>query len=98
MNTLKDQRVLVVGGSSGIGFETARAAGSAGASVSIASRSEPRLKAAAAKLGGNNETAVLDTNDNGAIERFFSQGGRGTTLSSPPRRQRADRCAGLISA
>jgi NAD(P)-dependent dehydrogenase (short-subunit alcohol dehydrogenase family) len=74
MNTLKDQRVLVVGGSSGIGFETARAAGSAGASVTIASRSEPRLKAAAAKLGGNIETAVLDTNDNGAIERFFSQG------------------------
>ena len=55
MITLKERSVLVVGGSSGIGFETAAAAGSAGASVTIASRSEPRLKAAAAKLGGNVE-------------------------------------------
>jgi NAD(P)-dependent dehydrogenase (short-subunit alcohol dehydrogenase family) len=73
VNTLKERRVLVVGGSSGIGFETAAVAGSAGASVTIASRSEPRLKAAAARLGGNVETAVLDTNDNAAIERFFAQ-------------------------
>jgi NAD(P)-dependent dehydrogenase (short-subunit alcohol dehydrogenase family) len=73
MNTLKKQRVLVVGGSSGIGLETAAAAESAGASVTIASRSEPRLKAAVAKLGGNVETAVLDTNDNDTIERFFSR-------------------------
>jgi NAD(P)-dependent dehydrogenase (short-subunit alcohol dehydrogenase family) len=72
--TLKQQRVLVVGGSSGIGFESAASAVSAGASVTIASRSEPRLKAAAAKLGANVETAVLDTNDNAAIERFFAQG------------------------
>jgi NAD(P)-dependent dehydrogenase (short-subunit alcohol dehydrogenase family) len=74
MNTLKAQRVLVVGGSSGIGFASAAAAGSAGASVTIASRSESRLKAAAAMLGGNVETAVLDTNDVAAIEGFFAQG------------------------
>jgi NAD(P)-dependent dehydrogenase (short-subunit alcohol dehydrogenase family) len=73
MNTLKEQRVLVVGGSSGIGFETAAAAGSAGASVTIAARSEIKLKAAAAKLGGSVETEVLNTNDNLAIERFFAQ-------------------------
>jgi NAD(P)-dependent dehydrogenase (short-subunit alcohol dehydrogenase family) len=72
MNTLKGQRVLVVGGSSGIGFETAAAAGSAGASVTIAARSEIKLKAAAAKLGGSVETEVLNTNDNVAIERFFA--------------------------
>ena len=73
MNTLKEQRVLVVGGSSGIGFETADAAGSAGASVTIAARSEIKLKAAAAKLGGSVATEVLNTNDNVAIERFFAQ-------------------------
>jgi NADP-dependent 3-hydroxy acid dehydrogenase YdfG len=73
MNTLKEQRILIVGGSSGIGFETAAAAQSAGASVTIASRSEPRLKASAAKLDGKVDTAVLDTNDNAAIERFFAQ-------------------------
>jgi NAD(P)-dependent dehydrogenase (short-subunit alcohol dehydrogenase family) len=74
MNTLKTQRVLVVGGSSGIGLETAAAARCAGASVTIASRSEPKLNAAAAKFGGNVETAVLDTKDNDAIEQFFSRG------------------------
>jgi NAD(P)-dependent dehydrogenase (short-subunit alcohol dehydrogenase family) len=73
MRTLKNERVLVVGGSSGIGFESAVAAGSAGASVTIASRSEARLKAAAVKLGGNVETAVLDTSDNAAIEQFFAR-------------------------
>jgi NAD(P)-dependent dehydrogenase (short-subunit alcohol dehydrogenase family) len=73
MNSLQEQRVLVVGGSSGIGFETAAAAGSAEASVTIASRSQSRLKAAAAKLGRNVETAVLDTNDNAAIEQFFAR-------------------------
>src|SRR5580658_904740 len=72
MNTLKEQRVLVVGGSSGIGFETAAAAGSAGASVTIAARSEIKLKAAARKLGENIEMVVLDTSDNVAIERFFA--------------------------
>jgi NADP-dependent 3-hydroxy acid dehydrogenase YdfG len=73
MRALKEQRVLVVGGSSGIGFETAAAAGSAGASVTIASRNEARLKAAAMKLGGEFESEVLDTNDNTALERFFAQ-------------------------
>ena len=73
MNTLKEQRVLIVGGSSGIGFETAAAAGSAGASVTIAARSEIKLKAAAEKLGDSVETEVLNTNDNVAIERFFAQ-------------------------
>jgi len=73
MNTLTGQRVLVVGGSSGIGFETAAAAGSAGASVTIAARSEIKLKAAAEKLGDSVETEVLNTNDNVAIERFFAQ-------------------------
>jgi len=73
MNTLTEQRVLIVGGSSGIGFETAAAARAAGASVTIVSRSEPGLKASAAKLDGKVETAVLDTNDNTTIEQFFAQ-------------------------
>ena len=41
--------------------------------MTIAARSEIKLKAAAEKLGDSVETEVLNTNDNVAIERFFAQ-------------------------
>src|SRR4030081_1502912 len=69
---LKGARVVVFGGSSGIGLATAAAAAEAGAAVTIASRSKAKLDAAATELGGNIRTAVLDTGDEAAIERFFA--------------------------
>jgi len=42
--------------------------------VTIAARSEIKLKAAAEKLGDSVETEVLNTNDNVAIERFLRAG------------------------
>jgi len=66
MNTSKERRVLVVSGSSGIPFESAAPARSAGTSVTIGSRSEAKLKGAAAKIGGNVEKAVLGTSDDAA--------------------------------
>ena len=48
---LAGQKVVVVGGSSGIGLSTAELAKSEGADVTIASRNAERLKAAAEKLG-----------------------------------------------
>jgi NAD(P)-dependent dehydrogenase (short-subunit alcohol dehydrogenase family) len=71
-NSLKNARVLVVGGSSGIGLATAAAAAEAGAAVTIVSRSEAKLHAARTKLGGDTQAAVLDTGDEAAIERFFA--------------------------
>ena len=44
--TLTDARILVVGGSSGIGLATAIAAAGAGASITIASRSAAKLDSA----------------------------------------------------
>ena len=69
---LKNARVLVLGGSSGIGLATAAAAADAGASVTIASRSRSKLDAALAQLGGNARAVVLDTGDEAAVERFFA--------------------------
>ena len=73
MSSLTEQRVLVIGGSSGIGLATATAARNAGASVTIASRNREKLDAAAAGLNGAIVTAVLDSHDDGQIERFFGE-------------------------
>jgi NAD(P)-dependent dehydrogenase (short-subunit alcohol dehydrogenase family) len=70
---LQNSRILVVGGSSGIGLATALAAAEAGASVTIASRSQPKLDAALARLGGNAGAVVLDTSDEVSVERFFAE-------------------------
>jgi len=67
--TIANANILVVGGSSGIGFGVARAALDAGATVTIASRSEDRLQRAAKSLGCG--YAVLDTGDTDALETFF---------------------------
>ena len=48
---LAGKKVVVVGGSSGIGLATAELAKSEGADVVIASRNADRLKAVAEKLG-----------------------------------------------
>jgi NAD(P)-dependent dehydrogenase (short-subunit alcohol dehydrogenase family) len=73
MQALSNQRILVIGGSSGIGFATAEAAMGAGAAVTIASRNQKKLDTVAAKLGGAVQTRVLDTGDNNLLERFFQQ-------------------------
>jgi NAD(P)-dependent dehydrogenase (short-subunit alcohol dehydrogenase family) len=72
MTELNGRRVLVVGGSSGIGLAIARQADRAGATVTIASRSEAKLQAARSTLGSNAEAAVLDTGDIDGIESFFA--------------------------
>jgi NAD(P)-dependent dehydrogenase (short-subunit alcohol dehydrogenase family) len=48
---LAGKKVVVVGGSSGIGLATAEIAKKRGAEVTIASRNPDKLKAAAGKIG-----------------------------------------------
>jgi NAD(P)-dependent dehydrogenase (short-subunit alcohol dehydrogenase family) len=69
---LNHARVLVVGGSSGIGFATATAAAEAGAAVTIASRSQTKLESAVNMLGKTARAVTLDTGDAAAVERFFA--------------------------
>jgi NAD(P)-dependent dehydrogenase (short-subunit alcohol dehydrogenase family) len=67
---LANSNVVILGGSTGIGFGTAKAALAEGARVTIAGRSSEKLKAAKSQLG-NVDTATLDTNDEAAVRKFF---------------------------
>ena len=60
---LAGQKVVVVGGSSGIGLATAQLAKSEGADVVVASRNAERLQAAAAKLGATAIAADVTSDD-----------------------------------
>ncbi|MGW8202289.1 SDR family oxidoreductase [Sphingomonas bisphenolicum] len=67
--SLQDARILVVGGSSGIGLAVARAAISEGAIVTVASSNAAKVSAAAERLGAR--PAVLDVTDEHAVTEFF---------------------------
>lgn len=68
---LTNRKIIVVGGSSGIGFAVASKASQAGAEVVIASRSAEKLQAAASKLGKHVRAQVLDATDEHATTAFF---------------------------
>ena len=67
---LEGQTVIVVGGSSGIGLETARQARASGAQIIMTARDEQRLKDAARDVGAKS-TAAFDASDLLQLERFF---------------------------
>ena len=67
---LAGQTVVVIGGSSGIGLETARLAGQEGADVIITGRHADRLKQAAADVGAR-DAAAFDATDPAALSGFF---------------------------
>jgi NAD(P)-dependent dehydrogenase (short-subunit alcohol dehydrogenase family) len=69
---LQGQTVVVLGGSAGIGLETARLARAEGAEVVITGRNAERLESAASDVGAA-RTAAFDASDPEAIERFFDE-------------------------
>jgi NAD(P)-dependent dehydrogenase (short-subunit alcohol dehydrogenase family) len=68
---LAGQTVVVIGGSSGIGLETARKARGEGAGVILTGRRADRLEQAARELGALSTTA-FDVTDPAALDRFFA--------------------------
>jgi NADP-dependent 3-hydroxy acid dehydrogenase YdfG len=67
---LVGQTVVVIGGSSGIGLETARRARSEGASVVLTGRDPARLRQAGNEVDALS-TAAFDATDPADLERFF---------------------------
>jgi NAD(P)-dependent dehydrogenase (short-subunit alcohol dehydrogenase family) len=67
---LLGQTVVLIGGSAGIGLETARLARAEGAEVVLAARDPERLKRAADDVGARS-TAALDATDPAALKHFF---------------------------
>jgi NAD(P)-dependent dehydrogenase (short-subunit alcohol dehydrogenase family) len=67
---LLGQTVIVIGGSAGIGLETARRARPEGANVILTGRNAERLEEAALQVGAQ-RTAAFDANDPTALQAFF---------------------------
>jgi NAD(P)-dependent dehydrogenase (short-subunit alcohol dehydrogenase family) len=70
--TLKDQHIVVVGGSSGIGFAVAAGAAAEGARVTIGSSSAAKVEAATARLGAAGSGFTVNVTDKADVERAFS--------------------------
>ena len=73
--SLEGQKVFVIGGSSGIGLETARLARDAGAEVFIGSRSQEKLDAAAADIGNSVRTVQVDVLSDDSLQAAFAATG-----------------------
>ena len=69
---LAGQTVVVIGGTSGIGLETARLARAEGADVILTARDPARLERVAAELGARSASA-FDATDFDRLGRFFEQ-------------------------
>jgi len=69
---LVGQTVVVIGGSAGIGLETARRAKGEGAKLILTGRDPERLQRVAAELDALS-TAAFDATDPAALERFFRE-------------------------
>jgi NAD(P)-dependent dehydrogenase (short-subunit alcohol dehydrogenase family) len=69
---LLGQTVVVIGGSAGIGLETARRARAEGADVVLTARDPDRLERAATELGAKG-SAAFDATDFDRLDRFFAE-------------------------
>jgi NAD(P)-dependent dehydrogenase (short-subunit alcohol dehydrogenase family) len=71
VSVLAGQTLVVIGGSSGIGLETARLARDQGAEVILTARDADRLNRVGRELGAS--TAAFDATDFERLERFFAE-------------------------
>ena len=70
---LKNKKVIIIGGSQGIGLATAKMAHRQGAEVVIASRNPANLEKAKAEIGENVQAFQLDGSDEESVRKFFDK-------------------------
>ena len=73
MSSLAHKTVVILGGSSGIGLASAKAALAEGARVIVTGRSRDRLQAAQAELGSGARTVALDVADEAGTRALFQE-------------------------
>src|SRR5262249_11551357 len=69
---LRGQTVVVLGGSAGIGLETARRARAEGAELILVGRDADKLGRAAGEVGAR-ASAAFDAHDPAALDKFFEE-------------------------
>lgn len=74
--SIENKRILVVGGSSGMGLATVENLASAGAHVVVASRSPEKLDRVQQMIAKSIETHVLDVTSEPEVAKFFEERGR----------------------
>jgi NAD(P)-dependent dehydrogenase (short-subunit alcohol dehydrogenase family) len=70
---LSGQKVVVVGGGSGIGLAVAKMAQAEGASIAILGRSSTKLEQAKVLIGKDTETISIDVMDESAVAQAFAK-------------------------
>ncbi len=78
-----DRRIVIVGGSSGIGLATAKLAAAQCARVVIGSRHKDKLDRAVQEIGLGVEAFQVDFTDENSLRRFFEEVGEFDHLATP---------------
>ena len=72
--SLRGQHIVIIGGSSGLGYEEADCALADGAQVTIASNNGARIEAALARLGRSAVDGIVDVREEASlVALFFSE-------------------------
>jgi NAD(P)-dependent dehydrogenase (short-subunit alcohol dehydrogenase family) len=74
-NQLTGKRVIILGGSSGLGFATAKAAAAEGANVVVVSSNQARIDAALEELPQGSKGYAVDLSNEQSIKDFFKEAG-----------------------
>jgi NAD(P)-dependent dehydrogenase (short-subunit alcohol dehydrogenase family) len=70
--SLVNQSVVIIGGSSGIGLAVAKLVAKQGAKLTIASRSKERLEKAVSEIEGDVQIGIINTLDESSVKEFFA--------------------------
>ena len=75
-NRLQDKRIIILGGSAGLGLATAKATAAEGANVVIVSSNQSRIDRALKELPQDSKGYAVDLSNENAIKEFFGRAGK----------------------